>query len=117
MVLSRLNADIEYTEKRGIENIDSAKKVTIYNGTIFDKNIQFVTGNINYKYESKKVLYFNIYIVTKENNGVTFIKVGIYELHMDELETILDNEGEINATSMDAFIPFSYLKNILDSIE
>lgn len=117
MVLSHLNPDIHYNEKRDIEQHDIEKKVTVYNGNILNKDIQFVVGNINYKYESKNILYFNIYLVEKKNNNVNFNKIGVYELPKNDLESILDSEGEINVTNMESFIPFFYMKQLLETHE
>lgn len=117
MVLSRLNEEIQYNEKRGVDTIDNDKKVRVYNGSILNKNIQFVIGNINYLYEAKNILYFSIYIVNREVDEVNFVKIGVYELRVEELETIVDNEGEVDIMDMESFLPFSYIKNILDTIE
>lgn len=114
MVLSHLNPDLHYTEKRAIENYDIGKKVRIYTGTILNKHIEFVVGNINYNYETKNILYFNIYLVERKQNNIDFIKIGVYELPKNDLENILDNEGEINVMNMENFIPFNYLNSIIN---
>lgn len=116
MVLSHLNPDLHYTEKRDIDNHDIEKKVRIYTGTILNKNIEFVVGNINYKYETKNILYFNIYLLERKNN-INFIKIGVYELPKNDLESILDSDGEINVMNMENFIPFVYLEKLLENRE
>jgi len=84
MVNSRLNHDINYVERRNIEDEDLGYSSSIYEIDIDDGDngevtISIVIGRPKLTYVSKNILYFPIYVVSSEDK----IKgqIGVFEIH------------------------------------
>ena len=84
MVNSRLNHDINYVERRSIEDEDLGHSSSIYEIDIDDGDngeitISIVIGRPKLTYVSKNILYFPIYVVSSEDK----IKgqIGVFEIY------------------------------------
>ena len=103
MVQSRLNNEINYEEKKGIDKSDKGKETKTYVVDIDALNIKALIGigTDNTKYIEKSIIYFPIYLVLKSKNKSeggesVFEKIGVFEIPSNNLVNIVDDQGELD---------------------
>ena len=97
MVFSKIDPEIKYKETASIspEDIDlESSQYDIIVRHIHPKNpVTVVFGNVKYNYSSKNILFYPIYLVV---DGETKTQIGIIEIPMEQLPSIIDDDGDID---------------------
>lgn len=111
MVLSKLNNDIHYPEKKGLYQDDIQLDAELYEISIFDMNKVIALGNIKNTYEDKEVLFFPIYLLLENN---TVIQIGLYEVTTNEYMTLWNNQLDLenlNPPLLYSFVTKEWIEN------
>jgi len=96
MVNSKINRSFYYEESRKIEKNDLSKEVNLYelsieNSRITRMNIVIAIGSLNRKYEDEGLLYFPIYLITKNKKA---IQIGLYEIISSDIWRYVKKEDD-----------------------
>jgi len=78
MVVSNINSDVSYPERKVIDDEDKGQDVSMYQIKLFDMDIVIALGNIKYNFSNKKVLYCPVYIIVDESDKI--YQIGVYEI-------------------------------------
>jgi hypothetical protein len=114
MVLSKINATVNYLESKKIHKDDIKKEVDLYEVEIKDVDIIIALGNMRNQYEEENILYYPIYLV-KHNNKV--IQIGLYEIESSNYEYYLDKYGKIDIDKLREPIIYSFAtKEMLEKL-
>lgn len=97
MVQSKINKNVEYTDTKEIEKEDDDLEVNTYDlkfkkyDKVNDYTVAF--GKVNHKYENKGVVFYPMYLITDDEVNC---QIGIFEIKLEKLPSILDNDGDID---------------------
>lgn len=107
MVVSKINNEINYEEKKQLHKDDIGKSTKTYVIELEDLNTNAIVGvgrEVN-KYIEKSVIYFPLYLVlkgkNKDSDETSFEKIGIYEIPSNELMNVLDEEGDLDLEKLE----------------
>jgi len=106
MLQSILDDAIEYIEDKEIEELDKGKQVSLYELEIFGIKLVLTIGNINNEHKSKNILYTPVYLVVSKDS---IEKIGYYEFYSSELSSILDEDGDLDLSSIEGPLLFDYV--------
>ena len=67
MVVSNINSNVSYPERKTIDEEDKGQDVSMYQIKLFDIDVVIALGNIKYNYSKEKVLYCPGYIIVDES--------------------------------------------------
>ena len=117
MVLSKIS-NIEYIDTDAIHENDRNIERSTYDiilENIDDKYHTVIFGNVNYDHQNKGYVFFPIYLV---NNDEVQKQIGIFECSQDKLNTILDEDGDIDPEHFANPLYYSFVnKPYLDKLE
>ena len=107
MVVSKINNEINYDEKKQLHKNDIGKSTSTYLIELEDLNTKAIVGvgtEVN-KYIEKSIIYFPLYLVLngkkKDSDESNFEKIGVYEIPSNELMNVLDDEGELDLEKLE----------------
>jgi predicted NAD-dependent protein-ADP-ribosyltransferase YbiA (DUF1768 family) len=115
MVLSNIHKTINYPEMKTINNEDKGALSVLYelqlqlsDGSI---DIIVVLGKPKYTYQSKNVIYFPIYVVSKNTESKIRIKsqIGVFEIESSRVLSIYDDDNDIDLTQLDTPLLYSFV--------
>jgi hypothetical protein len=115
MVVSKINKSINYPEIKTIDHEDKGSLSVLYElelelpeGTI---EIIVVLGKPKYTYNAKKVIYFPIYVVSKNAESRIRIKsqIGIFEIEASRVLSIYDEDKDVDLTKLDTPLLYSFV--------
>ena len=110
MVFSKINPEVKYKETASISpediDIESSQYDIVIQRIHPKKTITVVFGNVKYNYSSKNVLFYPIYLVV---DGETKSQIGIIEITMDQLTTIIDDDGDIDPENIPTPILYGFV--------
>ena len=112
MVKSSLNSNVNYPEYKMLTEEDKNMESSLYEIELLNVSLLIALGNINFSYENDNIVYYPIYVI-KDNNVST--QIGVYEILQDKLSLYLDAEGDLDITSLEgpllySFANYNYLK-------
>lgn len=115
MVKSILNSNINYIENRKLYNEDKSYDAPLFEYELDNgKTIIIAVGQAKYNYIEDDVIFFPIYYI--KNDKVDH-QIGLYEIESDEIENMLDSDGDIDISNMGEPLLYSFfdMDNIKDS--
>ena len=89
MVTSQLNPKVDFTETHTILDNDLQHSSSIYQTEILGKNVELVLGK---QHKKEDIAHYVGYVVL--NTGKVR-PVGIYEIEEKNVDSILDNDGDV----------------------
>jgi len=107
MVKSILNPSIEYIEKRIIDPEDKGHSSSMYILEVFDLEIVVVLGKPKYTYSNKDIVYYPIYVVSKENKIKS--QIGVFESVLANTIRLVDEEGDIDIDKLGEPLLYSFV--------
>jgi len=110
MVKSMLDDSIEYTETRDKDSDDLGLNSNVYETTLYDIPVNFVLGNPKFTYLDKKIIYYPIYLVQKEE---IVAQIGVYEVLSDEEKNKYDEDGDIDLNKLDDPLLYAFTYSLL----
>lgn len=108
MVLSKLNKNISYIEKKTINPDDINKESSLYEISINGTNVLIAIGSVNSDFIKQNVVFFPIYLIKKNKKS---IQIGVYEFISNELSNFLDEEGELNLEIIDEPLFYNFVNS------
>ncbi len=100
MVKSKINKKIVYEENDEIDGNDLNYESSVYEVNVvkFHARVNIILGKVNNDYEDEEVIFFNIYLLDKEDNIEK--KIGIFELPLKKYNEFrmsedIENYGNI----------------------
>ena len=91
---SRIDSNIQYTEKREIEDSDKGHVSSVYIINLFDTHLEVavIIGKYKFVGRNTNVVFFPIYIMSNKQKIKS--QIGVYETTTTQLTQILDEDGE-----------------------
>ena len=118
MVVSIINNDVSYPERKVIDDEDKGQDVSMYQIKIFDIDVVIALGNIKYNFSKKKVLYCPVYIIVDESDKI--YQIGVYEISKKNYDKgkYLDEDGDLDISKLKGpllytFVDKSYLQQCM----
>lgn len=106
MVNSKLNGSINYKEIKTIDPEDLKYNTNAYESEILGIPLEFALGKEKYTYMSKNVIYYPIYVL---KGDVIKSQIGVYEIMAERKLGILDEDGDIDVSKLDAPLLYSFV--------
>lgn len=119
MVKSNLNSNVNYPEYKMLNEEDKNMESSLYEMELLNVSLLIALGNIKYSYENDNIVYYPIYVIKDNNVGS---QIGVYEILQDKLSLYLDAEGDLDITSLEgpllySFANYNYLKKYEELFE
>ena len=118
MVVSNINSNVSYPERKTIDEEDKGQDVSMYQIKLFDNDVVIALGNIKYNFSKEKVLYCPVYIVVDESEKI--YQIGVYEISKKKYDKgkYLDEEGDLDISKLQGpllytFVDKSYIKKCM----
>ena len=107
MVLSKLNQNVNYIEKKTIDPEDKGHESCFYVIEIFDIPITIVLGKQKYTFSSKDIIYYPIYVVSDDD--VIKAQIGVFESSIKNTINLVDSDGDIDIEKMGSPLLYSFV--------
>ena len=109
MVVSNINSDVSYPERKVIDDEDKGQDVSMYQIKLFDMDIVIALGNIKYNFSNKKVLYCPVYIIVDESDKI--YQIGVYEISKKKYDKgkYLDEEGDLDISKLKGPVLYTFV--------
>ena len=118
MVVSNINKDVSYPERKVIDDEDKGQDVSMYQIKLFDMDVVIALGNIKYNFSNKKVLYCPVYIIVDESDKI--YQIGVYEISKKKYDKgkYLDEDGDLDISKLKGpllytFVDKSYIQKCM----
>lgn len=112
MVVSILNNNIHYSENVDIEPNDIGQKLDMFQLEIFNQNVIVVIGAHVSFYRDQNVIFYPIYLVTKNQQS---IKIGVFEILLFDFSQLKGDETSQVDSAIQLFFTepllFGYVNN------
>lgn len=99
MVLSKLNSNINYPDIKSVNVTDFQKKRQLYKINILNLDIIIAVGKVLHTYETRKIIYSPIYLVTDDKK---VFQIGVYEIDIQDVDIQLDKNESLDLTKYNA---------------
>ena len=106
MVKSNLKSNINYPEIKKLNEEDRNLEVSLYEIELLNVTLNIALGKEKYLFMNDNVIYYPVYIIEDDNVSN---QIGIYELMHDKLELHLDEDGDLDITSIDGPLLYSFV--------
>ena len=77
MVLSKLNRDVSYVERKTVDAEDAQKEFDLYEMEIKKVEIIVTIGNVKNTFETKNILFYPLYLI---KSNLKAVQIGVYEI-------------------------------------
>ena len=118
MVVSNINSNVSYPERKTIDEEDKGQDVSMYQIKLFDIDVVIALGNIKYNYSKEKVLYCPVYIIVDESEKI--YQIGVYEISKKKYDKgkYLDEDGDLDISKLQGpllytFVDKTYIKKCM----
>ena len=118
MVVSNINSNVSYPERKTIDEEDKGQDVSMYQIKLFENDVVIALGNIKYNFSKEKVLYCPVYIIVDESEKI--YQIGVYEISKKKYDKgkYLDEEGDLDISKLQGpllytFVDKSYIKKCM----
>ena len=106
MVKSNLKSNINYPEIKKLNEEDRNLEVSLYEIELLNVTLNIALGKEKYLFMNDNVIYYPVYIIEDDNVSN---QIGVYELIHDKLELHLDEDGDLDITSIDGPLLYSFV--------
>jgi len=106
MVLSKLEDNVSYPERKGVDVGDVKMEATLYQLEVLGVDVIIAVGNSKNTFEDKNILYFPIYLV-KKNNKV--IQIGVYEIRASDYLSNLDDYNNLDVEKLEEPLIYQFV--------
>ena len=109
MVVSNINSDVSYPERKVIDDEDKGQDVSMYQIKLFDMDVVIALGNIKYNFSNKKVLYCPVYIIVDESDKI--YQIGVYEISKKKYDKgkYLDEDGDLDISKLKGPLLYTFV--------
>ena len=111
MVVSNINGEVSYPERKTIDEDDKGQDVSMYQIKLFDIDVVIALGNIKYNFSNKKVLYCPVYIIVDESDKI--YQIGVYEISKKKYEKgkYLDEDGDLDISKLEGPLLYTFVND------
>ena len=106
MVKSNLKSNINYPEIKKLNEEDRNLEVSLYEIELLNVTLNIALGKEKYLFMNDNVIYYPVYIIEDDNVSN---QIGVYELMHNKLELHLDEDGDLDITSIDGPLLYSFV--------
>jgi predicted NAD-dependent protein-ADP-ribosyltransferase YbiA (DUF1768 family) len=106
MVLSKLEKNVSYPERKSVNPGDLKMEANLYQLEILNVDVIIAIGNSKNTFEDKNILYFPIYLV-KNNNKV--IQIGVYEIRASDYLSYLDDYNNVDVEKLNEPLIYNFV--------
>jgi hypothetical protein len=85
--------DIQYKEMKNMDEEDIDYASTMYEYSLYGKDLTIALGKEKYTYSSYNVVYYPIYLIVNEEPKS---KIGIFEVESNQVINIIDEDGDVD---------------------
>ena len=118
MVVSNINSDVSYPERKTIDEDDKGQDVSMFQIKLFDIDVVIALGNVKYNFSNQKVLYCPVYIIVDEDEKI--YQIGVYEISKKRYDKgkYLDEDGDLDISKLQGpllytFVDKNYIKKCM----
>ena len=112
MVVSKINADVQYEEKsRYIDPEDKGHESSLYEVELFGKPVVIAIGKPKYTFTRFKLVFYPIYIVS--NNNAIEGQIGVFEIEQDKILGLFDEEGDVDITKFYGPLLYDFAERLI----
>ena len=118
MVVSNINSNVSYPERKTIDEDDKGQDVSMFQIKLFDIDVVIALGNVKYNFSNKNVLYCPVYIIVDESDKI--YQIGVYEISKKKYDKgkYLDEDGDLDISKLKGpllytFVDKSYIKKCM----
>ena len=118
MVVSNINSNVSYPERKTIDEDDKGQDVSMFQIKLFDIDVVIALGNVKYNFSNKGILYCPVYIVVDESNKI--YQIGLYEISKKKYDKgkYLDEDGDLDISKLKGpllytFVDKNYIKKCM----
>ena len=118
MVVSNINSNVSYPERKTIDEDDKGQDVSMFQIKLFDIDVVIALGNVKYNFSNKNVLYCPVYIIVDESDKI--YQIGVYEILKKKYDKgkYLDEDGDLDISKLKGpllytFVDKSYIKKCM----
>ena len=115
MVVSKINSNVSYPERKTIDEDDKGQDVSMYQIKLFDIDVVIALGNVKYNYSNEKVLYCPVYIIVDESDKI--YQIGVYEISKKRYDKgkYLDEDGDLDISKLQGPLLYTFVdKNYIN---
>jgi predicted NAD-dependent protein-ADP-ribosyltransferase YbiA (DUF1768 family) len=106
MVKSNLKSNINYPEIKTLDEDDRNIEVSLYEIELLNVTLNVALGNIKYLFEKENIIFYPVYVIKDDNVSN---QIGVYELMQDKLQLNLDDDGDLDITSIEGPLLYSFV--------
>ena len=110
MVASKINSDVIYQEKRTIDPEDLRFESSLYEMDVFGKSLVITLGKPKYSFSSKKIIFFPIYIVSKDNKIEA--QIGVFEISENKALKVYDDDGDVDIEKLGSPLYYEFAERV-----
>jgi len=118
MVVSNINSNVSYPERKTIDEDDKGQDVSMFQIKLYDIDVVIALGNIKYNFSNKNVLYCPVYIIVDESDKI--YQIGVYEISKKKYDKgkYLDEDGDLDISKLNGpllytFVDKTYIKKCM----
>ena len=118
MVVSNINSNVSYSERKTIDEDDKGQDVSMYQIRLFDIDVVIALGNVKYNFANKNIVYCPVYIIVDESDKI--YQIGVYEILKKKYDKgkYLDEDGDLDISKLKGpllytFVDKSYIKKCM----
>lgn len=105
MVYSNINNTVFYNENGDIDQEDIGHESTLYEMTVYGKNLTVTFGKLKYTFIQRNVVYVPIYLVVYDK---VVKQIGVLEFTKNDILEILDDDNDIVIDKISIPITFGF---------
>ena len=110
MVASKINSDVIYQEKRTIDPEDLRFESSLYEMDVFGKSLVITLGKPKYSFSSKKIIFYPIYIVSKDNKIEA--QIGVFEISENKALKVYDDDGDVDIEKLGSPLYYEFAERV-----
>ena len=109
MVRSVINPTINYVDNTKLYEDDREYEASMYKIYLMDEEVIIALGQAKNNYMANNILFYPIYLVKKNKVDQ---QIGVYEIPVDEVSSILDDEGDIDVSLLGEPLLYSFVSKL-----
>ena len=118
MVVSNINSNVSYPERKTIDEDDKGQDVSMFQIKLFEIDVVIALGNVKYNFANDNVVYCPVYIIVDESDKI--YQIGVYEIlkKIYDKGKYLDEDGDLDISKLKGpllytFVDKDYIKKCM----
>ena len=109
MVVSNINSNVSYPERKTIDEDDKGQDVSMFQIKLFEIDVVIALGNIKYNFANDNVVYCPVYIIVDESDKI--YQIGVYEILKKKYDKgkYLDEDGDLDISKLKGPLLYTFV--------